>query len=110
MIDYFVLDSLADDIESLEQILPSVAHSAEFWDISQKPEEFGRDEVIASMLRLIRERDIAALVYDVQRRELVDLGEGVIPDGSLDDYWFRMTTRGRMRHSAWEPPAERSQS
>jgi hypothetical protein len=107
LVDYFVLDSLADDIESLEQIIPWVTHSAEIWQTEEETKSFRREAVVASLLRLIRDRSVEALTYTSSGKELADMGEGVIPQGNFDDYWFRLTPRGRMLHDAWEPPPER---
>ena len=105
--EYFILDALADDVESLEQILPAVRRAVEYWDVSEAPSAFGRDRIVGSLIRLIREESVAALVYTATDKALVDVGNGVVPSGSLDDYWFRLTGRGRVLHQSWEPPPER---
>ncbi|SRR6266566_9689365 len=107
LIDYFVLDSLADDVESLEQILPAVRRSLEHWEVPEPATAFTREHVVGALVRLVRDRSIAALTYDAKEKALVDIGEGIVPSGLLDDYWFRMTGRGRVLHQSWQPPAPR---
>ena len=103
LIDYFVLDTLANDLESLEDILRMLNSFTEVGWRDLHPEPFTREEVVPAILRGIREGNIMACVFSEEERALVDLGEGVIPE-QLDDVWFRLTPRGRMIHNAWEPP------
>src|SRR5687768_15037925 len=102
IVDYFVLDSLTDDIESLEQIIPAVRDSVEHWEVSEAVSSFGRDRIIAAIFRLVREDKVAVLIYNDAGTELVDAGQRIIPTGSIDDFWFRMTPAGRFIHGAWE--------
>lgn len=109
-IDYYVLDALADDIESLEQIVPSVRLAATMWKSELKPESVNRQVVISSLLRLLRERSISAFCYSLSGKDLEELPPGVVPDGNFDDHWFGLTVRGRMLHSAWDPPPPEQQT
>jgi hypothetical protein len=105
--DYYVLDALADDIESLEQIIPSVRLAAAMWESDLDPQCVSRALVIPALLRLLREQSVVAFQYTSSGKELQELPPGVIPDGNFDDHWFGLTSAGRMLHSAWEPPPER---
>lgn len=106
LLDYYVLDTLADDIESLEQILPGVRRAAALWQSDITVEAVSRQIVVLSILRLLSDGSVAALQLTASGKELEDAEEGV-PAGSLDDYWYRITTKGRMLHSGWHPPPER---
>jgi hypothetical protein len=108
ILDYFVLDSLADDIESLEQIIPAVHDSVEHWNVPEAVSSFDRNRIAAAIIRLVRENKVAVLVYDDGGTQLVDAGERVVPDGPMENFWFRMTSGGRLLHTAWEPPPERT--
>lgn len=107
LIDYYVLDALADDIESLEQIVPSVRLAATMWQSELTPESISRQLVVSSLLRLLREQSISACSYSPSGKDLEELPPGVIPDGNFDDHWFGLTPRGKMLHSVWDPPPER---
>ena len=102
--DYFVLDSLANDLEDIEHILNILNSPTEYGWRDQHPEPFTRDEIIPSLLRGIMEENIEATVYSEQERALVDAGKGVVPDIPIDEVWFRLTKRGRRVLNDWEPP------
>ena len=109
IIDYLVLDAVADDVESLEQIIPSLDRAIRLWVIDMRDDRFSREEVAISIARLIRERLIEAVATNSDLT-MSPIGEGVQPGGTLDDYWFQITPRGRMVHSDWTPPDERTNS
>jgi hypothetical protein len=108
LIDYYVLDALADDIESLEQIVPSVRLAATMWQSEVTPKSISRQLIVSSLLRLLREESISAYCYSSSGKDLEELPPGVIADGNFDDHWFGLTARGKMLHSAWDPPPERA--
>lgn len=103
-VDLFVLDSLANDIEALEDILRMLNSDTVLGWRHAHPEPFERAEVVSALLRLIENGLAEACTYDSDAKALVALGERLVPDGSMDDIWFRMTPRGRMVHEAWDPP------
>lgn len=107
-IDYLVLDSLADDIESLEQILPSVERAVTLWRIDPSDGHFTRSEIILSLTRLVAEKLIEALALNPDGRSMSPCGSGVQPQGNYDDYWFQLTPHGRIVHSDWTPPPDRA--
>lgn len=101
-IHYFVLDALANDIETLDDILRILNSSSELGWRDIHPEPFTRQELIPAILRCVKEGSIAVCVFS--DGELEDAGDRVLPPGSFDDFWFRITSRGRMLLDAWNPP------
>ena len=106
IVDFLVLDTLADDIESLEQIIPGVHRCVESWKVAEPVEHFDRSRIVSSLMRLVGENKVAVLQYSTSEKSLVDLGDRSIPDGSFDNLWFHMTPSGRIDHESWDPPAE----
>ena len=104
-IDLFVLDAVADDLESLEDIVRMTNSPVRGWQ-----HLFGgpipRSDLELAVLRVVREDLVEAYALHASGKELVGIGRGVLPTGDLDDYWFRLTERGKMVHSAWEPPLQ----
>lgn len=103
-IDYFVLDTLANDIEDLESVLCILNSPSELGWRDQHPDPFTREEVVPSLLRAIRFRTVEACIYSEEEKCLVGAGGGVVPDGNLDDLWFRLTSKGRLVLDSWDPP------
>lgn len=103
-LDYFVLDSLANDIEAIENILKILNSDTEFGWRDQHPQPFERGEIIPSLLGGVQRGDIEACVWSEEDRALVVAGPGVVPGGYLDDVWFRLTDRGRTVLESWDPP------
>jgi hypothetical protein len=108
LLDYYVLDALADDIESLAQIMPSVERAAELWAGDVAPSDVTRQAVVTSLLRLIKECHVRTLALASSGKGLEELPERLAPSGSFDDYWFSLTSRGRLLHSGWVPPPGRA--
>jgi hypothetical protein len=107
LIDYLILDSVADDVESLEQIVPSLGRAISLWEINPPGGRFSREEIALAITRLVRDKLIEVFAPNAADNTMSPIGEGVQPSGNLDDYWFQITGRGRMVHSEWVPPAER---
>lgn len=104
LLDFVVLDALANDLEDLEGIVRILNSPSELGWRDQHPGEFTRMEVLSPLLRAIRDRLVEACRYSEGDRALVGLGEGSVPSGSIDDVWFRLTPRGRTVLNSWEPP------
>jgi hypothetical protein len=104
LIDYFVLDSLANDLESLEDILRLLNGEGLGWRVHHV-EPFERAEVVPALLRGIRDGLIRAAVPAADGKALEPLEDRALPAGSLDDVWFELTAQGRVVHTTWEPPA-----
>ena len=96
MIDYYVLDAVADDVESVPHIRERVAH----WDLPAS------EQLLPSLQRLTRDLLVEACVSSNTEPALVPLGAGRWPREPFEDLWFRITPHGVMVHSAWEPDAE----
>jgi hypothetical protein len=107
LIDYLILDSVADDVESLEQIMPSLDRAIRVWKINPPNGRFTRPDIVLSITRLVEDRLIEVVAVNPDGKSMSPVGEGVQPRGSLDDYWFQMTSRGRILHTDWNPPPER---
>ena len=103
MLDLCVLDTLANDLESLEDVLRLLNHPTVGWQHLNGQRDFTREDAVAALLRNIRDDLVEACVYDPEHTALVGSGSGRIPDGSLDDVWFRLTDRGRIVHGNWAP-------
>ena len=104
LIDYFVLDALADDIESLEDVLRLVNHDAMGWRRHNGGEAFTRDVLVPPVLRGVREGLIEVFELTPSGGALSSLGSGRLPPNALDDYWFGLTAAGRLVHQNWQPP------
>jgi hypothetical protein len=102
-IDHFVLDALANDMEAIEDILRMLNSDTELGWRDKHPAPFTREEVLPVLARLIGEDLVEACVPDGTEPGLRDAGPRVLPDGSWDEVWFRMTPRGRIVHSTWDP-------
>jgi hypothetical protein len=104
LIDYFVLDSLANDLESLEDILRLLNNEALGWRLHHST-PFDRLAVVPALFRGIREGLIRAAVLTPDGKALEPLEDRALPAGSLDHVWFELTAQGRVVHTSWEPPA-----
>jgi len=104
---FVVLDALANDLEDIEQILHLANHDSVGWRQLNGGRSYTRDQIIPSLLRLVRDDLVEACSYSESERRLVGIGRGVLPTGALDDVWFVMTPRGRVVHSSWEPEGGR---
>jgi hypothetical protein len=107
LIDYFVLDSLADDLESLEDILRILNSDGIGWR-SHHPTAFERAEVMPVLFRAISDGLVRAAVLTADGKALEPLAERTLPAGDLDGVWFELLAPGRMVHTSWEPPAQPS--
>lgn len=103
-IDFFVLDTLSNDIEALENVLDMLNSATEMGWRDQHDGPFTRQEVIPALLRGVREGNIEICVYSEEQKALVDVGEHVIPAMPLETVWFRLTDRGKVVLDNWEPP------
>jgi hypothetical protein len=99
-IDLIVLDALANDIEGFSDVLRLVNHPTIGW-----ADELGRDfepaDIALSLVRLIRDGSVEACYASDSGTELLGAGDRVGPPVPLTDLWYRMTARGRLRHTDW---------
>jgi len=99
-IDFFVLDTLANDLESIADILRLINHAEIGWtDVAGR--HFTVTDITPALLRLIRDGSVEACYLAEDGRELRGAGEATVPPYPLADLWFRMTPRGRIRHTNW---------
>ena len=105
-IDLVVLDTIADDVESLDTILARLNHPKFGWRELRAGGDFCRDDIIPPLLRLIRAG--LAEAYRQEPDGLVKIGHRVLPQSDMDDHWYGITSHGLMIHAAWQPdlPAE----
>ncbi len=101
-IDYFVLDALANDLESLEDILRLMNSDTMGWRFRHS-RPFTEPEVLPVLQRVVKEGLVNAAVFSDSEQALVDLPERSWPTAAVDSAWFRLTPHGRMVHTAWEP-------
>ena len=107
LIDYFVLDALADDLEALEDVL-RLLNSAHLGWRSHHAKPFTSDEVIPALFRGIRDGLIRAAVLAADGKRLEPMEDHALPARPLDEVWFELTPQGRVVHSTWDPPASAS--
>ncbi len=88
-LDYLILDAIADDVESVDNICSKVVPT----------DLLSGANLLESLRRLTNDRLVEA--YVLKGPELVGVGEGVWPPGSVEDMWFRITNRGTMVHGHW---------
>ena len=101
-VDYFILDALANDLESLEDILRLMNSDSMGWRF-RHPAPFTASEVLPGLQRVVKDGLVNAAAHSATEQALVDLPERVWPAEGLEGVWFRLTPHGRMVHSAWEP-------
>jgi hypothetical protein len=104
-IDYIVLDALANDLESVEDIERLANHPEIGWtDLAGGPvAEFS---VLRALPRLIEDGLVQAYILDAGGGQLAGLPVGAQPSVPLEECYFGLTPQGRLVHASWEPPAE----
>ena len=100
-IDFFVLDALCNDIESVEDVLRMVNSDTELGWTKEHGRAFTRDDIVTTLLRLIKEQLVFVAEWDESERSLVEQAAGTPPIGSLDDAYYGLSPRGRLVHKAW---------
>jgi uncharacterized protein YecE (DUF72 family) len=103
LIDYFVLDALADDLESLEDVLRMLNGDGLGWRVHHRA-PFAQEEVVPSLFRCIQAGLVRAAVLSADGKGLEPVEERAIPATPLDEIWFELTAHGRLVHENWEPP------
>ena len=101
-LEYWVLDTLANDVESLTHIHELLNHPEVGWtDHHGGP--IPSDTIVPVGRKLVGERLIQAYVSPPGEIHLEEAAEGVFPDGDADAVYFGLTPQGRAIHAAWEP-------
>lgn len=108
--DMYVLDGVADDAESLDDILRMLNSDTSVGWHKQWGRDFTRDEIVQSLARLIKDGAVRVSALTSDARWLEELEPGALPPGRFDDVWFTMTPRGRLLHNNWHPEGLESTS
>jgi hypothetical protein len=102
LLEYCVLDTLANDVESLAHIHALLNHPDIGWtDLHGGP--IPPHAVKPAVQELVREGLIRAYICPPGEIHLEEADEGVFPEGNADEVYFGLTPRGRAIHAAWEP-------
>lgn len=101
--DNFVLDAMANDIESVDDLVRILNSDSELgWsDVWGRP--FARNEVVAAVRRLVLVGLARTYTFAERGIEVTPLADGVLPS-NMSDAYFGMTDRGRAAHAAWDAP------
>ncbi len=102
LIDYFVLDAVANDLEELDNILRLMNDEVYGWR-SYHPALFTTADVIPALRRTVRDGLVRVAVVSATEPVLEELPERTWPSGSLEDAWFGLTPHGKIVHASWEP-------
>jgi len=105
-IDYYVLDTLANDIESFDDIVRLLNHPEIGWRQENHDREFAPAEVTAALARAIKEGCVRALVVDADHTTLQALEDFALPASPFQDCYYMLTPRGSLIHSNWQPPTD----
>jgi hypothetical protein len=103
-LDYFVLDALAHDVESFEDVVRLVNHPELGWQTEHggpiTPPELG-----ATLRRVVADELVEVLLADGPGATLRPCGPTQWPPSApVEDLWFRLTQRGSILHANWEAP------
>ncbi len=101
--DMYVLDALASDIESLDDILRVLNSTTELGWRGEWGREFHRSDIVQALGRLVEGDLVRVYVLDSATRGLVTCPPRTLPPGDFDDVWYGITERGRVVHTNWEP-------
>ena len=101
--DYFILDAMANDIESVDDVLRILNSNSELgWtDVWGRP--FTREDVVGSLVRLLRRQLVQAYSTSESEAALSPLEAGTAPE-RFGEAYFGLTERGRLVHANWESP------
>jgi len=102
-LDFFVLDTLANDIEGFEDVMRLPNHEQLGWRHLHGA-SIGEPEAEEALRRLVADGLAAIGLYDLEIRALRSYeAQGWPVHTELEGMWFRITEKGRSLHSAWEP-------
>jgi hypothetical protein len=100
--DMYLLDVVADDIESFDHILERLNgdHARAWWRI--RGAQFDREEVVECLSRLITRDFVRVYTPDPLDGRLVELPAGSLPPSEYSAAWFGITPRGLLVHGTWD--------
>ena len=101
LLDLYVLDALADDIEDMESILRMLNNRTVGWR-DEWGKDFERLDVVTALSRLAKGGQVLVYRLDPDGRELIEAPQQTLPPSTYDDVWFGLTPAGRMRHQTWK--------
>jgi hypothetical protein len=100
-IDYIVLDALANDLESLEDIVRLANHPDIGWqDLAGGA--IAEFHVTLALPRLIEQRLVQVYELDADANHLVDVPFGTLPTAPPEACYFGLTAAGRLEHAGWK--------
>jgi hypothetical protein len=105
--DMFVLDSLANDVESLDDILRILNSDEAIGWHKQWGRHFTREEVVQALARLVRADHVRVSTLTSNGKWLEELAPTELPASTFDDVWFALTPHGRVVHTNWDPSDQR---
>ena len=105
-IDYYVLDAVANDLESLDDIIRLVNHPDVGW-VAAAGRPISRADIVAALPRLVRDQLVQVYVPSATASEVEALPIGGLQAAPLDGCYFGMTAQGRIVHANWAPPTGR---
>lgn len=106
--DSFVMDAMANDIESVDDVLRTLNSKSDLGWTDVWGRQFTEDEVIGALIRLVRTGLVLAYAPIEGEAKLAPLAERALPQ-ALGVAYFGLTERGRIVHANWDAPDGPSQ-
>jgi hypothetical protein len=102
-VDMYLLDVVADDVESLDDVLRRLNADTEraWWRARGIP--FGREEVVQALSRLVLRDWVRVYLPDPHDGRLVEAAPTALPPSDYSNAWFKITPRGLLVHGSWQP-------
>ncbi|MGE0352247.1 MAG: hypothetical protein AB7Q69_03315 [Gemmatimonadales bacterium] len=103
-VDMYLLDAIADDIEQFSDVIERLNgdRPTAWW--RYRGALFGHDEVVEGLSRLIQNDWARVYLLTPGGDALIELAPRALPPSSYTEAWFKITPRGILAHSAWNPP------
>lgn len=101
-LDMFVLDVVSNDLEAIDDVMRMLNRPDHLGWARERGGAFSREEVLGALVRLVRED--AVRVVAAEGDGLVEMPPGTFPEWRMKDCYFRITSKGKMRHQNWKPP------
>src|SRR5881394_2177371 len=101
--DMYVLDALASDLESLNDLLRMLNSDTELGWHREWGKPFDRTEIVQALLRLVHDDLVRVYLPDAAGTGLLEQASRTAPPSDFSDAWFGLTERGRLVHTNWEP-------
>ena len=108
--DMYVLDALASDLESLDDIIRMLNSESDLGWRREWGADFRRPEIVQALVRLLRSGLVRCYLWDETVRGLVQCSPRALPPGDFDAAWYGITDQGRLVHGNWAPHEDGSGS